>query len=206
VTLAIQPSEFDILVAPEWVWAQQKKAGRLPSAASVGSASECYSDQAVAKRKTLRVYNLINPCEPYTFLAPDKEIAALVCLVPGGQLSATLLTANGFGGSGSDDESEAVPFLAFFGADGIDLWFTNNFGRDAKAALQERSKEVGEAMLSMLWGDLRSREEYEGTLAFIDDPAKRQAFAVNWNGRRTSVCDLTVYFRAQGERFLAKWD
>lgn len=64
-------------------------------------------------------FNLINPSDPYTFEAPDLEIAAVaVCLLGNGQYLADAL------GDDADNGNNVPAFL--FG--GHDEWFTARFG------------------------------------------------------------------------------
>ena len=136
-------------------------------------------------------YELINPSDPYTFLAPDKEVAALVI----GNLSLA------FGAETKDEkEDERVPIFLF---GGFDQWYQEEFGRTPTEGLVARKKEVGEALVSFMLGHFQDRERYNAALEAIDDPAKAEAFKDKWQDGRTSLNDIGGVAHSIGKRILA---
>lgn len=123
-------------------------------------------------------YELHNPSDPYTFVAADKEIAALVV----GLLSMMF-------GAGTEDKSKEneVPIFLF---GGYDEWYQEEFGREPKEGLETRKKEVGEAMKSFVLGGFEERKLYSAALEAIEDPAKRDAFITKWQERRSSLNNI----------------
>ena len=76
-------------------------------------------------------YELINPSDPYTFLADNKEIAALTVFCLSTQY-----------GAQSQDETVEIPIFLFGGAK---EWYQNEFGRTPDDGL-----EIKKRMLQML--------------------------------------------------------
>lgn len=123
-------------------------------------------------------YTLHNPSDPYTFLASDQEVAALVI----GILSTTF-------GADTEDENEdtRIPIFIF---GGYNEWYQDRFSRAPKEGLKARKKEVGEALQSFVLGGFKDRDRYNAALEAIDDPAKRDAFMQKWHDGRTSLNDI----------------
>lgn len=68
-------------------------------------------------------YELINPSDPYTFLAKTKESAAL----------AVFLLGTMYGASPKDDDEEKrIPVFLFGGAE---EWYQEEFGRSTEEGL-----------------------------------------------------------------------
>ena len=77
-------------------------------------------------------YELINPSDPYTFIAPDKEVAALV-----------VFTISTLYGAKSKDGSEEIPVFIFGGSA---EWYQEEFGRTPDEGLADRRKQVAGAL------------------------------------------------------------
>lgn len=123
-------------------------------------------------------YELHNPSDPYTFLAEDQEVAALVI----GFLSTA------FGADTEDkNENNSVPIFIF---GGYNEWYQERFSRSPQEGLDARKKEVGEALQSFMLGHFRDRNRYNAALEAIDDPEKRDAFIVKWQDGRSSLNDI----------------
>jgi hypothetical protein len=119
-------------------------------------------------------YELVNPCDPYTFTAPDREVAALVI----GALSPM------YGAETEDkDESKSVPVLF----DGFTKWFEETFHRPVEESTRARKRELGEALGSVMLGGFADRKRYEAALEAIDDPVKKEKFIRVWDDGRTSM-------------------
>lgn len=122
-------------------------------------------------------YKLINPSDPYTFVAKDFETAALTVLVLGK------------GGYGAEPKygSEKVPTFLF---GGCEEWFVKTFGRTLDEAFSARSKDITEALETFAFGSFNDRRRYEAALAAITDAEKKEKFIADWNDQRSSLCDI----------------
>lgn len=121
-------------------------------------------------------YELINPSDPYTFIADDLETAALVVFIFG--------TAYG---AEPKDEGEKVPIFLFGGA--LE-WYQKRFGRTPDDGLIAKKKAVADAMESMMLGHFRDRERYEAALASITDPQKKAEFMKTWQDGCSSLNNI----------------
>lgn len=135
-------------------------------------------------------FELYNPSDPYTFVAEDREVAALVV----GHLS----LAFGAGTKDENDENNVPVFI--FG--GFDEWYTDTFGRTPTQGLEARKKEVGKALLSFMLGHFEDRRRYEAALRAIDDPDKREAFMAEWQDGRSSLNDIGTVAHSIGKNLL----
>jgi len=88
-------------------------------------------------------YELINPSDPYTFIAADYETAALTIFCLGPAYGARL-----------KDTGEAVPVFIFGGA--VD-WYKEKFGRTPDDGLNEKGQAVADALASVMLGDFEER-------------------------------------------------
>lgn len=121
-------------------------------------------------------YNLINPSDPYTFIAADYETAVLTVLCLG--------TAYG---AEPKDGGEGVPIFIFGGA--VD-WYMEKFGHTTDDGLDEKRDAVADALASMMLGDFEDRRRYELALSAIDDPEKKARFIDEWQGGRSSLNNI----------------
>lgn len=135
-------------------------------------------------------YELINPSDPYTFVAADKEVAALVV--------ALLSTAYAAETKERNEENEIPCFL--FG--GFKEWYQEEFGRGTDDGLDARKKEVGEALESFMYGHFIERAKYNAALKAVDDPEKKKIFIFEWNDQRSSLNDIGGYAHQIGEKLL----
>lgn len=88
-------------------------------------------------------YELINPSDPYTFLADTKEVAAL-----------TVFCIDAMYGAESEDGNETVPIFPFGGSE---KWYKETFHRTVEEGLQENREQVAQAMLSFMFGHFEDR-------------------------------------------------
>lgn len=77
-------------------------------------------------------FELINPSDPYTFIASSNEVAALTVFLIGSAY-----------GAKSKDGSFEVPITMFGG--GAE-WYQEQFGHSANAGLSENKEEVTRAL------------------------------------------------------------
>ena len=97
-------------------------------------------------------YELINPSDPYTFLAKTKESAAL----------AVFLLGTMYGASPKDDnEEKRIPVFLFGGAE---EWYRKEFGRSTEAGFKAEKQNVADALLSFMYGSFEDRRRYEAAL------------------------------------------
>ena len=135
-------------------------------------------------------YELINPSDPYTFLAADREVAALAI----GCLSLA------YGAETQDEADENRVPIFLFG--GYDEWFKESFGRDPAAGLEARKHDVGQSLSSFMLGHFEDRRRYDAALDAIDDPEKREKFIAEWQDGRTSLNDIGTVAHSIGKRLL----
>ena len=121
-------------------------------------------------------YELINPSDPYTFIAADYETAVLTvfCLGP----------AYGAKPKGGGED---VPIFIFGGA--VE-WYTEKFGRSPDDGLDEKGRAVADALASMMLGGFEDRRRYELALSAIDDPEKKSRFIDEWQDGRSSLNNI----------------
>ena len=137
-------------------------------------------------------YELHNPSDPYTFIAADKEVAAL----------AIGLLSPAFGAGTQDDaEENRVPIFIF---GGYDEWYQEEFGRTPVEGLNARMKEVGEALQSFMLGRFEDRARYNAAIEAIDDCEKRKAFIEKWQDGRSSLNNIGGTARGIGKALLEK--
>lgn len=124
-------------------------------------------------------YALINPSDPYTFLAPDLEVAALVVFLLGTMY-----------GAKSKDEKNTVQIFMFGGAK---EWYQSEFKRTPDEGLEKRRTEVADALASMMYGNFEERRRYQAALSAITDDQKREEFIAEWQDGRSSLNDIGGY-------------
>lgn len=122
-------------------------------------------------------YKLINPSDPYTFIAEDLEVAALTVF------SLTTL----FGAKPKDSGAEEVPVFMFGGAED---WYTEHFGRAVKEGMQAKRAAVADALASMMFGDFEDRRRYDCALKAITEPEARERFIREWQDGHSSMNDI----------------
>ena len=137
-----------------------------------------YAGITVGGASGMLEYTLHNPSDPYTFLAEDQEVAALVV----GILSTAF-------GADTEDENEDN-HIPIFILGGYNEWYQDRFSRTPEKGLEARKKAVGDALLSFMLGGFKDRDRYNAALDAIDDPAKRDAFMQKWQDGRTSLNDI----------------
>lgn len=130
----------------------------------------------------MKEYELINPSDPYTFLADDLETAALVVFA--------LSTAYG---AKSKDGDEEVPVFLFVGAEEAEKWYTEQFGRSPEDGTIAKKKQLASAFESVMLGNFEDRRRYAAALEAITDPNKRDEFISVWQDGCSSVNDIGTY-------------
>lgn len=138
-------------------------------------------------------YELINLSDPYTFVATDREVAALVVGCFG--------TAYG-ADTKDEDREQSVPIFLLGGIADYNTWYVETFGRTPTEGLDVRKREVAEALLSMMLGRFEDRRKYEAALTAIDDPAKKEKFIADWQDGRTSLNDIGTAAHIVGKKLM----
>lgn len=133
-------------------------------------------------------FELINPSDPYTFIASSNEVAALT----------VLLISSAYGAKAKDDSFE-VPITMFGG--GAE-WYQEQFGHSANDGLSENKAEVAKALDSMMYGRFQDRKMYQAALNAIDDEEKRQKFIAEWQDGRSSLNDIGNYCHSLAKKLL----
>lgn len=121
-------------------------------------------------------YKLINPSDPYTFIADDLETASLVVLLLG-----TAYGAEPKGGG------ENVPIFLFGGA--LE-WYTDHFKRTPDDGMGEKKEAVADALASFMFGGFEDRRRYEAAISAITDPEKKAQFMHEWQDGRSSLNNI----------------
>lgn len=137
----------------------------------------------------MKIYELINPSDPYTFLAESHEVAALTVFL--------LSTAYG---AESEDKNCDVPVFLFGGSR---EWYMEKFKRTPDEGLSCLKEEVGNALLSFVFGGFLDRRRYEAALSAITDESRKEEFINAWNNDRTSMNDIGTYAHETGRRLLS---
>ena len=125
------------------------------------------------------IYELINPSDPYTFVADDLETAALV----------VFSISNAYGAKTEDGEI-VVPVFILGGAE---EWYKEQFGRSVEEGVEDKVTRLAWALGSMVLGSFEDRRIYETTIAAIDDQNKREEFIRTWKDKRSSINDIRAY-------------
>ena len=137
-------------------------------------------------------YELINPSDPYTFLAKTKESAALAVFLLGTMYGAS---------PKADDEEKRIPVFLFGGAE---EWYQEEFGRSTEEGLEKEKKNVADALLSFMYGHFEDRRRYEAALKAITDEEKKQEFMKEWQDGRSSLNNIGGYAHQLGEKLKGK--
>lgn len=131
-------------------------------------------------------YELINPSDPYTFIAEDFETAALTVFVLG--------TAYG---AKPKDGGEDVPIFLLGGAE---EWYNERFCRTPDDGVAEKKSAIADALASFMLGGFENRRRYEAALAAITDPEKKEEFIAVWQDGRSSLNDIGTYAHTIAKR------
>lgn len=133
-------------------------------------------------------YELINPSDPYTFYAENKEVAAL-----------TVFCLSTMYGAQSQDGNESIPVFILGGSK---EWYEGEFHRTPDEGLQAERENVAKALLSFMYGHFEDRRRYEAAINAITDAEKKEHFIREWQDGRSSMNDIGTYAHSLGKRFL----
>ena len=134
----------------------------------------------------MKLYELINPSDPYLFEAPDLEIAAVVSIILGE------------GKTPVEEVDSGNLVVPFFMLGENEDWTEKTFGKTMEEFLHyihtERKEDLATALESVIVGNLENREEFFETVAMIDDPKKKEEYKKKYIKRNTSsLNDIGAY-------------
>ena len=135
---------------------------------------------------------LVNPSDPYTFVAESREVAVLAVFLLNPAYGATPQ-------SGSDDDK--VPTFILGGAE---EWYQEIFGRTVADGFKALEKDLADALASFMLGGFEDRRRYEAALAAITDPEKRTSFIDEWQDGHTSLNNIGGRAHELAEQIKAK--
>lgn len=141
------------------------------------------------------LYNIINPSDACTFLAPDRTIALAALVFMGEGHYAGRAIARDLAPIGRDvAEQHDVPlFLSGISEPYEDWWKRAGYGEEPVGlVMRERKGELVAALRSTAYGNLEDRCTYASALAAITDEAKRAEFVRGWEDRRRSSMNRIV--------------
>lgn len=124
-------------------------------------------------------YELINPSDPYTFIAKDLETAALV----------VFLLSTAYGAIPKDGGGE-IPIFLFGGAT---EWYEQEFGRTPDDGAAAKKADIADALESFMFGHFEDRRRYNLALNSITDPERKAAFIEEWQDGHSSLNDIGTY-------------
>ena len=143
------------------------------------------------------LYEIINPSDPYTFLASSDAVAAIPFLLLGsGQMAVRT----------ADDESrEVLPLMLFVNEDELKAWINKTIGGDGAKGVQcfidANRDEIVAALRSVMIGSANARESAEDALSKIPEEDDRQAFLLARHDReRSSTNDIGAAAWAYADR------
>lgn len=133
-------------------------------------------------------YELINPSDPYTFIAHNKEVSAL-----------TVFCLSTMYGAKSEDGNAEIPIFLLGGAE---EWYQQEFGRTVEEGLDAEKENIAHSLISFMYGDFEDRRRYNIALNSITDDDKREEFIKAWQDGRSSMNDIGTIAHERGKRLL----
>ncbi len=127
----------------------------------------------------MMLYELINPSDPYTFEAKDRETAALAVFLLSTSYGAHCLT--------EDREDDDVPIFLFGGSR---EWYCDTFKRTPDEGLEDLKDVVRECFRSFVYGNASDRQTYQLAIDSIADAEKRTVFIKHWQDKHSSMNDI----------------
>jgi hypothetical protein len=145
----------------------------------------------------MRLYEIMNPSDPYTMEVEDFKEAAVGLLM--------LSTAFAL----EPVDSKEGPRMPMFLFGGMDKWIEANVCRpdDLQKWIQDHKAGIAKALESVLIGEKGQRELYQSAMEAIDDPVKREAFREKWHDTKlSSVNNIGGAAWSMAKRLLRKPD
>ncbi len=125
------------------------------------------------------LYELINPSDPYTFEAKDRETAAL----------AVFLLSTGYGAHCLTEErvDSDVPVFIF---GGWREWYIDTFKRTPEEGLESLKEDVRACLNSFVYGHESDRQTYQLAIDGITNTEKRIEFIKHWQNKHSSLNNI----------------
>ncbi len=127
----------------------------------------------------MMLYELINPSDPYTFEAKDRETAALAVFLLSTSYGAHCLT--------EEREEDDVPVFLFGGSK---EWYLDTFKRTPDEGLAVLKEDVRECLNSFVLGNEHDRQIYQLAIDGITDEKKKVEFIKHWHDKHSSLNDI----------------
>lgn len=141
------------------------------------------------------LYEIINPSDPCTFLAPDVITAFLVV---------ALLGEGRYAAEPQEEGVEKVPLFLFGGSQ--EWWEKHGDGEPMEGMIDRHLATLVPALRSVCVGRVSERRLFDMALESIDDAAKKAAFVARWNDeKRSSMNDIMGRAHHYAERLSDRW-
>lgn len=139
-----------------------------------------------------KVYEIINPSDPYTFRASDDKVAEAVVLLVGD---------GAYGCLRVEDDETIGRMLAFIGKGEAEKYIEENFG-NLGDYLRANKDEIIAALDSVLCMSAGQRFTYESALELIEGEEKKKAYRDGVHDKlRSSMNDIGAYAWKLAARF-----
>lgn len=140
-------------------------------------------------------YEIVNPSDAATLLAPSREIAlAALAFIGQGSYAGNPLELDGHEVNKAESDALYVPIFISGVCERYDQWWhrVGYIEEPIAAAMRDRKGEVVAALRSCAYGRLEDRRTYESAIAAITDPEKLSKFKRDWKDRRRSSMNRIV--------------
>lgn len=147
----------------------------------------------------MKLYEFINPSDPWTFKAESHIAALLATLIVGDGKAMVDCLEDG------EENDFSSPFFAFSGKEGIDNYIKGKFGYDnLEAALEDNYDAVANALTSFLIASKEERETVDMAVKMLS-PEDAQKLIADFNDKkRSSMNDFGTYAISLGQAMKRK--
>ena len=135
------------------------------------------------------LYDIVNPSDAATFLAPDRTIAlAALVFIGEGHYAGRAIARDLEPIDRDEAEQHDVPLFLTGLSEPYEQWWKRVGYTEEPVGLVMRTRkgELVAALRSTAYGDLEDRRTYDSALAAITDDEKRGEFVSAWEDRRRS--------------------
>jgi len=126
------------------------------------------------------IYNLINPSDAYTFIAPSDEAAAV----------SVLFLSHGAYGAESTESDFASPIFSFSGEEYAEQWFKENFGHGLSESLDKHLEIMPEVLESFLIASKAERETIDLACSMVSNEQARELRLKFHDNKRSSTNNI----------------
>lgn len=139
------------------------------------------------------IYELINPHDPYTFEAPDAQVAALVCLLLGG---------GAYGADPeTDEEEDRWGVHIFCKGDDVEAEFQERWSMSIDTSMRTRKDDVAAALRSLMIAGRAERSGIKAAMEACPTQESRDAFVATYEDKkRSSLTELAGRARDLADR------